>query len=457
MRRIVLLSVALISLVAVANAATRPRYGGTLRVAIQSAPTTFELNSATTPTDYWDVTRMLALVGDTLVNVDALDRPLPALALAWRSDSSARHWEFTLRPGINFHDGSAASAPAIAQILGALHPEWNVRSAGDSLIIETDAPHPSLLAELALPRNLILTRNSSGIPSGTGPFRIVEFEPGKLLKLVASDGYWGGRPFIDTLEIDFGESLRAQALSLELSRADLVEATPQSPSSSSRIRTSLPVELMALVFAPNSKADIHLREALALSIDRKPIQSVLFKGAAEPTGSILPNWMSGYSAAFSTRPNLVRAKTLLADSRPSSLLLSYDPRDPRAQLIAERMALNARDVGITVQVSLSGSADIQLLRVALPSPDAVLSLREAARQLVLPQPSLQGNSVEDLYQAERGLLDGKNVIPLFHLPLAGAVGPRVRGWAPDQLGGWNLPDSWLEDSRLAESRQEDSR
>ena len=39
---------------------------------------------------------------------------------------------------------------------------------------------------------------------------------------------------------------------------------------------------MALVFPANSKAqDASLREALALSIDRKPIQSVLLKGAAE--------------------------------------------------------------------------------------------------------------------------------------------------------------------------------
>ena len=42
-------------------------------------------------------------------------------------------------------------------------------------------------------------------------------------------------------------------------------------------------------------------EALALAIDRKPIQSVLLKGAGEPTASILPNWMTGYSAAFSTQ------------------------------------------------------------------------------------------------------------------------------------------------------------
>ena len=56
--------------------------------------------------------------------------------------------------------------------------------------------------------------------------------------------------------------------------------------------------------------------------------------------------MTGYSAGFSMQANPQRARTLLADSRPASNLsyvLSYDPRDPQAQLIAERIALNARE------------------------------------------------------------------------------------------------------------------
>jgi MarR-like DNA-binding transcriptional regulator SgrR of sgrS sRNA len=65
----------------------------------------------------------------------------------------------------------------------------------------------------------------------------------------------------------------------------------------------------------------------------------------------------------------------------------------------------------------------------------------------LPQPLLYGNAVEDLYQAEQTLLDGHTVIPLFHLPVASAASARVRDWTPDRLGGWNLQEVWLEDSR----------
>jgi peptide/nickel transport system substrate-binding protein len=417
---------------------------------MQSAPTTLELPGVDTPTNYWDMARVLSLVGDNLVKIDAEDRPQPALALAWQHDAAARHWQFTLRQGVKFHDGSPASPSAIAQILGALHADWNVRAPGALLTIDTETPTPSLLAELALPRNLILTRNANGAPVGTGPFRVADFQPAKSLKLAASEDSWAGRPFLDTIEIEFGKSLRDQALALELGRTDVIETAPQAATATPRIppTSSLPLELLALVFTTNSKAqDVHLRQALASSIDRKPIQSVLLKGTGEPAACTLPNWMTGYSAAFSTQVNVQRAKTLLADSRQPALTLSYDPRDPQAQLIAERIALNAREAGITVQVSLSGTGDIRLVRIALPSPDPALALREMARELALPLPVLHANTVEDLYQAERAMLDGGNVIPIFHLPLASAAGARVHNWAPDRLGSWNLADVWLEDSR----------
>src|SRR5208283_632262 len=116
-----------------AMAATRPRYGGTLRVMMQSAPDALMLPANATPPDYWDIARTLSLVGDTLVSLDAQGRPQPALAVAWQSDPSARHWQLTLRRGVKFHDGSAASPGAVAQILGALHPGWNVRASADAI------------------------------------------------------------------------------------------------------------------------------------------------------------------------------------------------------------------------------------------------------------------------------------------------------------------------------------
>jgi peptide/nickel transport system substrate-binding protein len=490
MRRTAYLFFAAISLLVAASGPvvgeTRPHYGGTLRVMLQTSPNTLEVptnTTPTTPTDYRDIARTLSLIGDPLVSLDAQDRPHPALAVAWQSDASARHWQFTLRPGVKFHDGSAASSTAIAQILGTLHPGWIVQasivrasivpSTTDSVSIDSDAPMPSLLAELALPRNLLLKRNPNGVPIGTGPFLVAEWQPGKLLRLAANEESWAGRPFVDAVQIEFSKSLSDQAIAFELNKADMIEVAPSASiglpqhteSSSASASLSLPVELLALVFSANSKAqDPRLREALALAIDRKPIQSVLLKGAGDPAASILPNWMTGYSAVFSVRANPARAQIVLAGARQPALNqrynLSYDPRDPQAQLVAERIALNAHEVGITLQVSLSGAEDLRLMRIVLPSPDPAMSLAEAARLLGLPQPEIPtalGNSsasLDDLYQAERNLLAGFAVIPLFHLPVASAASTRVHNWQPGRLGGWGEAGSSLAGIWLAESRPE---
>jgi len=476
-----------------ASAETRPHYGGTLRVMMQSSPNALDLpaNPANVPSaDYWDLARTLSLIGDTLVTLDAQGRAHPALAVAWQCDASFRHWQFTLRRGVKYHDGSAASPAAVAQILGAMHPTWNVRVSrdsvsgdsvsGDLVSIDSETSMPSLLAELALPRDLLLKRNANGTPIGTGPFLVAEWQPGKLLRLAANEESWAGRPFVDDVTIEFGKSLRDQSIALELDKADVIELAPQASTEApgnGDSSLSLPVELLALVFSANSKAqDPRLRQALALAIDRKPIQSVLLRGAGEPTASILPNWMTGYSALFSAQANPQRARSLVADSRPQALNLSYDPRDPQAQLIAERIGLNAREVGITVHVSLSGANDIRLMRVVLPSSNPATSLGEAARQLEVPLPafatkaannpleyhsagdryveshSLDNRSLDDLYQAERNVLEGYRIIPLFHLPVAAAAGARLRNWKPDRLGGWNdqefsLANVWLGEPR----------
>lgn len=471
MRRIVYLLLATISLLGAAtrgaSAETRPHYGGTLRVMLQSTPSGLDLAPNATPTEYWDMARTLSLIGDTLVRIDAQGRPEPALAVAWQSDASATHWQFTLRPGVKFHDGSPATPAAVAQILGALHSGWIVHATVDSITIATAAPMPSLPAELALPGNLLLKRNAQGVPIGTGPFLVAEWHPQQLLKLAANEEDWEGRPFVDAVEIEFGKALRDQAIALELGKADVIEEAPQTaagtkPHNSSSLTLSLPLELLALVFPANSRAiDPRVRETLAHVVDRKPIQSALLKGAGEPAASILPNWMTGYSAVFSEQGNRQESRALLADSRQAAsnpaFNLSYDPRDPQAQLIAERIALDARAGGITLQLSLSGPEDIRLMRVVLPSPNAATSLSEAARQLGLPQPPFSG-SLEDLYQAERGLLEARAVIPLFHLPLATAVGSRVREWAPGRRAHWSalepsLADLWLADPRVPAESQ----
>jgi len=80
------------------------------------------------------------------------------------------------------------------------------------------------LAELSRPRNAIAIRTLDGTLVGTGPFAIARWEPGKSATLRANADYWGGRPYLDSIEIGMGQTLRQQTLDLELGKADAIEA-----------------------------------------------------------------------------------------------------------------------------------------------------------------------------------------------------------------------------------------
>jgi len=123
--------------------------------------------------------------------------------------------------------------------------------------------------------------------------------------------------------------------------------------------------------------------------------------------------------------------------------LGYDLNDPLAKLIAERIALNGRDAGITLQPSVSGATDVRLVRISVASADPRVMLTNVAATLGLPQPKFSGNSVEELYQAESKMLETQRLIPLFHFPAAYALGPSVKGWSQDRDGTWHLQDVWV--------------
>lgn len=192
------LPLALISALAV-SAATRPRYGGTLRVEVRAT----------------DAAPLRSLVFETLVRIDEAGAPQPRLAVSWKHDSAAKHWQFPLRPGVRLQDGSALSAAAVAAALEPALPGFTISATGDAIAIRTNHPAPDLLLALA---------HSGWL--ATGPFRPAALEPGHRATFTANDDYWGGRPFVDGIDVQLARSPRDQLADLELGKADVVEVGP---------------------------------------------------------------------------------------------------------------------------------------------------------------------------------------------------------------------------------------
>lgn len=445
MQRTALRSIAAISLLAAlltpAAARTRPRYGGTLRLETRSDPLKAPDGIAR------------KLLFDNLTEVTSDWRLAPKLADNWGAESANHRWEFHLRSGVRFHDGSPLTAEAVAMSLaqscGACG--WNVRAVGDSVIVTSESPIPDLPAELARGEYAITRRSDAGNPDGTGPFRFVADSNGTLF-LAANDDSWQGRPFVDAVEISGGRSVRQQWLDFTVGKADLVEAPPELLRAAQQehmplAESQMPTDLLALTVSDQRVPDLHLRESIALAVDRTALFNVIFQKQGEVTGSLLPNELTAYSFLFPTAANPQRARELRGGQSPP-LRLAVDASNPVLQLVAERLALNLRDAGWNVQV-VSRTADLRADLIL-----TVVHLEPAQPASALPQmigkfggvPRDEGPDPAALYRNERTFLQSHTVIPLLYLPRAYGVSARVHALelAPDGaplLGNVSLEDA----------------
>jgi peptide/nickel transport system substrate-binding protein len=452
MRRLAFpLVAASVLLLAHAEAAVRPRYGGTLRVAMRAAvvsPVPGADQSASQE-------RLSALVFEPLVAADQNGQPRPALASSWRSTADYKRWQFWMRAA-KLHDGSALTTAQVIASLNAANPRapWRARAEGESVIFESPTPLPSLALELAQQKNAIQVKTSSGETVGSGPFRILEWQP-KRAVLIAHEEHWNGRPFLDAIEVALERPLREQAIDLELGRADVIEIPldqVRRAQQARRIVTSAPIELFVIVFAADRRPaqDAKLREALALSIDRKAIHEVLLQRQGEPVASLLPQWISGYAFLFPAQQNVERARQLRNEVRPYSLTLNYDFADPLARSIAERVALNAQEAGLSLRpvgenLSQRTTADAKLFRIRLRSADPPTALAALSPSLGTAV-QITGPAPEQVLRAEKSLVDSFTVIPVAATPEASALSSRVKNWSQPKLGGWplNWGEVWIE-------------
>jgi len=438
-----------LGLVVAAGADTRPAYGGTLHVSVGIAPVSLD-PADTSEADSIGRRNLMQLIFDTLLTVNRQGRLEPALATAWQAEPGNQRWRFSLRNDVHFHDGSLLTPEAVAASLRTANPRWKVLAAADSVVVECDTPAPEVAAQLARTRNAIVKRNPGRNPIGSGPFYITDFQAGKKLTLTAEENYWGGRAYVDGIEIELGRNGRDQLIALDLGKADIAEVPPEQAQRAAgegrRLVTSAPVEWMALVFAHDNQTqdERKLRQALALSIDRASIKNVVLEGEGEPTGAILPNWVSGYAFVFPEDQNLVRARQLRSEVRQAPAWnLAYDATDSLARVIAERIALNARDAGILVQPGVAPQAALRLVRIPLASLDPRIALTTVAEVTGLPVPRFGVGAADDIYQAENAMLETQRVIPLFQLPACYVLNPSVYDASQDRAGDWHLEDVWL--------------
>lgn len=343
---------------------------------------------------------------EALVSQDEHQLLRPALATGWRAIDE-RTWEFKLREGVRFHDGSPFTADdvvfsleRVARVPNAPSPFTHFTrqiaevEVVDPLTIRVRAAGPAPL----LPRDLsairILSRKAASGPApegktteqlnrgeglaGTGPFRFVSWARGRQLTLVRNDDYWGPRPAwvnvafypiadattrlaaLDSGDLDFVENPPAS----ELPRLRRDERLRIVTAASNRViylhldHRAEPSPGIPDTAGKNPLKDRRVREALNLALDRQALVRQVMAGDAVAAADFVPWPMFGarQNAVVAT-PNLELARRLLAEAGyPDGFSITLGAPNGRYVndvRVAEAVAARWTAIGVKTRVEAS--------------------------------------------------------------------------------------------------------
>jgi ABC-type transport system substrate-binding protein len=469
------------------HAAARPQYGGVLRVELRASsvnlhPAKWRAGSA----DFATNQRLAELLFDRLVTLDNYGRFQPQLATGWSHDSSVKKWQFTLRSGVKFSDGTGLTALDVVTALQASLPRgMQATASGGAVVIQCATPSGDLLELLASGPYFIYKANESGLLRGTGPFVLESasatgreadktsgegmVSPTQRLRFRSNENCWSGRPYLDAIEVTVGVPPLKSLLDLQLGKTDLgelsLDTVKRAQQTNLKSWRSAPLTLYVLKFSGDGRPEQEqrLREAISLSVDREAMARVLLQKQAEAAATFLPQWLSGYAFLFDAERNLERAKELRAKLPPGlagaaqPLRMTVDANNELSKLIAERVAVDARAAGLTLQTvkasaraasdaagsKSDGEAQLVAWRYTSLAPRDVL---ESLGSGQLQKATAAGVPLDAdaRYAWEMRMIEERALLPLVAVPDFAAVDGRVRNWSPSPWGEWRLGDVWLE-------------
>lgn len=316
---------------------------------------------------------------ETLVDVGADLKPVPALAESWTTSADGLVFTFKIRQGVKFHNGEDLNADDVlftfnrffaepigryyAYYLGKVEKvdDWTIR-------ITTPAIFDGIFSTLAsylfiVPKDYTesMKNDLSAKPVGCGPYKLVEFVSGSHVKMTASETYYKGQPAIKDLVFKFIPDISTRSIALESSEVDLI--TDSSIEDRTRFMTSSTLayaETMSffgysMVLNPKvgPMKDAKLREAIIAAIDKKSILTSITNGIGQVTDCpISPIAYPAYTAVKFGGYNLERAKAALAASSYNTTkeTLVITTLDPLTTKIAEVVQYQLSLLGVATRV-----------------------------------------------------------------------------------------------------------
>lgn len=239
-----------------------------------------------------DMQELFSLVFEGLLRLGDQGQPEPWLAETMEKTQTG--WTFTLRSGVEFHDGTLLSAQDVVNAFEALKQAGESgpyagclqvitsMSAQDNqtLLVETPYGYEALYS-LCFP--VARYPEQDGLAIGTGPYKVESYLMGVELKLVSSGNWWRKAPAIASLQAT-GQQEDPTVEQVQEGELDvaLVELTMASSLYAySRVGTQDYLTGRVELLLPNLEgalSDLRLRQAIAYLLDRREIITSAFQG-----------------------------------------------------------------------------------------------------------------------------------------------------------------------------------
>ena len=344
--------------------------------------------------------------------------PEPYLAETWSFQDDGRSLLLKIRAGATFHDGKPITSEDVAfsiMTIKANHPFQAMFEPVERVdtptpliaVIRLKAPHPAILLALSppfcpiIPKHVfgdgqdLKTHPKNNLPVGSGPYKVVSFNPREAIVLERHPGYFfKDRPKFERVIFRVIPDTAAQALALEKGEIDLLPGSV-TLSQFSQLAKAKDVVLSRkggaaigplgwLAFNLKRKPfdDVRVRQAIAHAIDKEFIVKQLHQGITKVATGPIAQGSPFYSDKVEPyKFDLKKAAALLdaaglkpdAAGKRFAMAIDYLPNTPdNSQTIAEYLRAQLKKVGIEVSVRSSPDFPTWARRVAGHDFDATM-------------------------------------------------------------------------------------
>lgn len=360
--------------------------------------------------------RVVMQISDTLIAVDEEMNYQPCLAETWNVSEDGLTYTFTLREGVKAHNGDLLTAEDVAYTVARGKESALVAKAFEAIesvecvdentvVMHLSYASPIQLAYLSSPSTGIVNKRAceemgndafGRAPIAYGPYQVVSWDSGDKVTLKAFDGYWNGKPAIETAIFKIYTDSNTAAIALQNGQVDVVMDVSTADVASLESRDNVTVymgdSLIAYHLHMNCERspfeNVNVRQALNYAIDTQAIIDACFDGVG---ASIMKSFIPAMSLAEDPGTegytyDVEKAKELLAkagyeDGFSCNILVTSGIQEKMAQVIQAYLS----QVNINLKIDIyewstllsvvdTGDYDMTILRIVAMVPDPDLSL-----------------------------------------------------------------------------------